>query len=125
MGVKEGEWYPEHILGWLKYKDDKNMHIVVYEDMKKVFRIVILFTTTFCPPLFYYLFIFHFSKQDLKREVARIAEFLEVKLSEEEIASVAQACTFQSMKAEMDKGHTETTKSKGKMGMLRKGKEIV
>lgn len=32
MGMKKGEWYPEHILSWLEHRDDKNVMFVHYED---------------------------------------------------------------------------------------------
>ena len=36
MHSKPGEWYPEHILSWYKHLDDKSMHLVYFEDLKKV-----------------------------------------------------------------------------------------
>ena len=37
MCDKPGDWYPDHILSWYQYRDNKNVYFIFYEDMKKVF----------------------------------------------------------------------------------------
>lgn len=34
--MQKGEWYPDHILSWYQYKDQKNVKFVYYENLIKV-----------------------------------------------------------------------------------------
>ncbi|CAK8681124.1 unnamed protein product [Clavelina lepadiformis] len=67
---KEGEWYPDHILSYYPYRNDDNVLFVVFENLK---------TNT-------------------KEEIGRIAEFLGVQRTEEEINHIVQLSSFKSMK---------------------------
>ncbi|XP_076811758.1 sulfotransferase 1C2-like [Clavelina lepadiformis] len=33
--LKEGEWYPDHILSWYPYRNDDNVLFLMYEEIKK------------------------------------------------------------------------------------------
>ncbi|XP_076821597.1 amine sulfotransferase-like [Clavelina lepadiformis] len=70
-GTKRGEWYPDHIRAWYKYKDYKNFYFLQYEEMKK----------------------------DIIGEIKKLAQFLEVSLCEEDILKIANATSFSNMKA--------------------------
>jgi len=68
-GSNEGS-YMDHILSWLKYRDDKNIHFVFYEDLKK----------------------------DFNKEVNKLARHMEISLSEEKLAEIAEKCTITAMR---------------------------
>ncbi|XP_076821596.1 amine sulfotransferase-like [Clavelina lepadiformis] len=70
MNMKPGQWYPDHILGWYKHRDNKNVHFACFEEMK----------------------------QDLPREIKKLADFLDVSLSNDEVDKITEACTFANMK---------------------------
>lgn len=70
MQMKYGEWYPQHIRSWMKYKNNKNFHYLFYEDMKK----------------------------DPELEIARLAEFMEVTLTKEDISKIKEMTSFDTMK---------------------------
>ena len=36
MNSRLGEWYPEHIMSYNKYRGDKTVHFLYFEDLKKV-----------------------------------------------------------------------------------------
>ncbi len=63
--------YFDHVLEWWSHQDDENVLFLQYEELKK----------------------------DLKVQVKIIAEFLGLKLSDEEAKAVAEKCTFQAMKS--------------------------
>ncbi|CAK8681091.1 unnamed protein product [Clavelina lepadiformis] len=84
---KEGEWYPDHILSWYPYRNDDNVLFLMYEEMKK----------------------------DPAKEIKKIADFLGVKRSDEEIGELVEATSFQSMKK-------EASKPMSQMSFFRKGK---
>ena len=64
-----GEFF-DHLLSWLPHKDDKNVLFMKYEDMKT----------------------------DLIKAVAQIASFIDIDLSSEEIAKIADLCSVEKMK---------------------------
>ncbi|XP_066302478.1 sulfotransferase 6B1-like [Branchiostoma lanceolatum] len=66
--------YFDHVLGWWQRHDDPHFLFLKYEDMKK----------------------------DLPSAVKTIAEFIQVKLDDASIESIAHACTFSNMKAALD-----------------------
>ncbi|CAK8681095.1 unnamed protein product [Clavelina lepadiformis] len=68
--LKEGEWYPDHILSWYPYRNDDNVLFLMYEEMKK----------------------------HPKKEIKKIADFLGVERSDEEINQIAEATSFENMK---------------------------
>uniref|UniRef100_H2YSR0 Sulfotransferase n=1 Tax=Ciona savignyi TaxID=51511 RepID=H2YSR0_CIOSA len=70
FGNKDGEYYLDHLLTWHEHRNDENVLFVVYEDMKK----------------------------DPAKQIKRIADFLEVEISKEDILKVAEATSFQTMK---------------------------
>ncbi|XP_039261833.2 amine sulfotransferase-like [Styela clava] len=88
---KEGQWYPDHIKEWMKYKKDENFLVVVYEDMKMNFQ----------------------------NEIRRIANFLAVDLSDNNVANVAEVCSIKSMKEHADvekSGFLKMNVRKGEIG---------
>ena len=36
MNMQAGKWYPDHILSWYPYRDNKNVYFICFEDMKSV-----------------------------------------------------------------------------------------
>ncbi|XP_061421262.1 sulfotransferase 2B1-like isoform X1 [Lethenteron reissneri] len=64
-----GSWFT-HVRGWHEHKDDPNIFIISFEDMVK----------------------------DLRGSVKRIADFMERPLSESALDTIAEHCTFSSMK---------------------------
>ncbi|XP_078489794.1 sulfotransferase 2A1-like [Ciona intestinalis] len=68
----EGEYYMEHLLSWYPHRNDENVLFVVFEDLKK----------------------------DPLKEIRRIAKFLDVKISEDDLLKVAESSSFVSMKKE-------------------------
>ncbi|XP_078571995.1 sulfotransferase 6B1-like [Branchiostoma floridae x Branchiostoma japonicum] len=66
--------YFDHILGWWQRRDDPHFLFLKYENMK----------------------------QDLPKAVKTVAAFLQVKLDDASIETIAHACTFSSMKASLD-----------------------
>jgi hypothetical protein len=69
-GEVPGGLYFDHVLEWWNHKEDTNVLFVKYEDMQK----------------------------DLQGQVKIIAEFLGFQLSEQQIKTVAEKCTFPAMK---------------------------
>nr|XP_026691622.1 bile salt sulfotransferase-like [Ciona intestinalis] len=72
MTNKEGEYYMEHLLSWYPHRNDENVLFVVFEDLKK----------------------------DPLKEIRRIAKFLDVKISEDDLLNVTESSSFASMKKE-------------------------
>lgn len=68
---REGEWYPDHIRSWYEHKDDENVKFVSYEDLHK----------------------------DLASEIRNVAKYLDVNLTDDEVAIIKERCTFEYMKA--------------------------
>lgn len=89
--------YFDHILGWWNHQDDENLIFLKYEDMKK----------------------------DLLGHVKKIAEFIEVPISQEEAQRVTQACSFSSMKADpktnYDRYRDKIYKKDSTFSFMRKG----
>ena len=63
--------YFDHVLSWWSHKDDDNVLFLHYEELK----------------------------QDLQGQIKIIAEFLGLKLSDEEIKAVAEKCSLQAVKS--------------------------
>lgn len=76
--MKEGEWYPHHILSWWKYKNNPNVHFVFYENMKK----------------------------NPEAEVQLISKHIGVTLTKEEVAGIVEKTSFNAMKKAANKGLT-------------------
>ncbi|KAI8482523.1 sulfotransferase 1 [Branchiostoma belcheri] len=88
-----GGWgdYCDHLLGWWQMRDDPHFLFIKYEDMKK----------------------------DLLSAVKTVAAFLEVDLDERTMKDIAEACTFDNMKAELassDRPDKRTIARKGIVG---------
>lgn len=81
-----GEWYPHHIRSYYKYKDHPNVYFVKYEDLKK----------------------------DPVAEIQKLANFIDVSLTEEELADVVNKTSFDNMKKNAGHGTKQTN-------MFRKG----
>nr|XP_039273474.1 cytosolic sulfotransferase 3-like [Styela clava] len=95
IGMRDGEWYLDHILGWLQHRDDKNVMFFYYEDMK----------------------------QNPVKEFSRMAKFLDLNLTEENIREVAEKVAFSSMKKSDQKSGKKNVDQnlRNQLGILRKG----
>ncbi|XP_002125281.2 sulfotransferase 1B1 [Ciona intestinalis] len=93
LGMRPGEWYLDHLKGWYEQKDDKNVMFVCFEEMKK----------------------------DLPKEVRRLAIYLGVELSEEEVMSICEKCGFKGMKKATDNAGSKMEKIRSDLGVLRRG----
>lgn len=93
LGMREGEWYPDHILSWVEHKDDKNVMFFYYEDMKK----------------------------DLVKELTRMVKFLELDTSQENIETIARECEFSAMKKQTEQRTNPQEQYRDQLGILRKG----
>nr|XP_039272027.1 cytosolic sulfotransferase 3-like isoform X1 [Styela clava] len=91
--TKPGEWYPEFLLGWNKHKGDSNVMFLIFENMKK----------------------------DIKREIQRLATFLEVDITDKRVAAIAESTSFGAMKKNAELGVSEFAKVQNIMTMMRKG----
>lgn len=72
--TKLGEWYPHHIRSFYKYKGEDNLHFVSYEDIK----------------------------EDPKGEIKKMAAFINVKLSTDELENIVFNTSFDAMKSKQD-----------------------
>ncbi|XP_074076255.1 sulfotransferase 2A1-like isoform X2 [Macrotis lagotis] len=93
--VMYGSWF-DHIKGWLPMRDSENFLFLTYEELH----------------------------QDLKVSVEKICQFLDKELSEEEICSVLENSSFQTMKNDMlEKNETFTLENMEvfKVTLMRKG----
>nr|XP_002127351.2 cytosolic sulfotransferase 3-like [Ciona intestinalis] len=70
LGNKKGEWYMEHLLSWYPHRNDSNVLFVFYEDLI----------------------------QYQEREIKRIADFLGVAVSDQDVSSIAKETSFESLK---------------------------
>nr|XP_039271537.1 sulfotransferase 6B1-like [Styela clava] len=68
--MKDGEWYPDHILGWYKHKDEDNVMFIYYEDLKR----------------------------NTKQEIRRLAKFLNIEVDDKRVEEIENATTFSVMK---------------------------
>lgn len=95
IGMKDGEWYLDHILGWLEHRDDKNVMFFYYEDMK----------------------------EDPIKALDRMAKFLDLNLTTENIKEVAEKVAFANMKtSDQDKEKEDIGQNlRNQLGILRKG----
>lgn len=66
----DGEWYPDHVLSWYKHKDDENVKFVCYEDLAK----------------------------NMAAEIRNVANFLGIELTDSEVVSIREKCTFEYMR---------------------------
>ncbi|XP_076822462.1 amine sulfotransferase-like [Clavelina lepadiformis] len=77
--AKEGEGYLEHIKEWYPHRNDSNIMFVTFEDLK----------------------------ENIQREIKNIANFLDINLSDEDVAKVTERTSLDSMrKAEQEKVDT-------------------
>ncbi|XP_002130825.2 sulfotransferase 1 family member D1-like [Ciona intestinalis] len=70
LASKVGEWYPDYLLSWYQHKEDENVLFVVYEDMKK----------------------------DPVKEIQKIADFLDIPISESDLDEVVHETSFSTMR---------------------------
>lgn len=119
LGMKETEWYPDHILSWLPYRDDETVLFVHYEDMKKVSD----WETGVLPLHSTAIYLFYFMTKDLFHEVARIAKFLDLDLTADELRKVAHNCEFSVMKKSKEEGNSQADMIARQLCILRKGIE--
>ncbi|XP_078487654.1 cytosolic sulfotransferase 3-like [Ciona intestinalis] len=68
---KEGEWYMEHLLSWYPHRNDSNVLFVFYEDLI----------------------------QDQEKEIKKIADFLGVAVSDQDVSNIAKETSFGSLKS--------------------------
>eukprot|EP00058_Branchiostoma_floridae_P023723 XP_002609213.1 hypothetical protein BRAFLDRAFT_90666 [Branchiostoma floridae] len=80
----------DHVLGWWKMRDDPHFLFLKYEDMKK----------------------------DLLSAVKTIVAFLEVDLDESTIKGIAEASTFNNMKADMDNAELVERQAIARKGII-------
>lgn len=98
MGLKEGQWYPDHLGEWIRLvREHDNMLLVEFESLKRVEKNR---NTYILSGLF--TFANAVLPQDFKSEARRIAKFLDVELTEEDVTTVCERCTIDSMKSKMD-----------------------
>uniref|UniRef100_F6ZNS9 Sulfotransferase n=1 Tax=Ciona intestinalis TaxID=7719 RepID=F6ZNS9_CIOIN len=76
LGNKEGEWYMENLLSWYPHRNDENVLFVYFEDLI----------------------------QDSEKEIKRIADFLGVSVTPEDVSCIANATSFVSMKQQSSSG---------------------
>ncbi|CAK8674894.1 unnamed protein product [Clavelina lepadiformis] len=93
MGMKNGQWYLDHILTWYPHRDDKNVMFIYYEDMKR----------------------------DLVAAIRRISSFLNVELGEKRVLKIAEKCGFIEMKTATENELGEAEKIRKALGVLHKG----
>ncbi|XP_076816857.1 amine sulfotransferase-like [Clavelina lepadiformis] len=74
MCAKEGEGYLEHIRSWYQHKDDENVLFLCFEEMKK----------------------------DVTKQVRRLADFIDVSLSDDDVKKVCQNSSLGKMKKSWD-----------------------
>ncbi|CAK8692759.1 amine sulfotransferase-like [Clavelina lepadiformis] len=91
--AKKGEGYLEHLKEWYPHQNDSNVLFVYYEDLKK----------------------------DITQGIRKVAKFLDVALSDEDVDMIAEKTSFNSMK----KSARQTEKSRKQkvrvLKLLRKG----
>ncbi|XP_035700326.1 amine sulfotransferase-like [Branchiostoma floridae] len=99
--VVYGDFY-DHALGWWKMKDDSHFLFLKYEDMKKVKleRSHSLFS------------------QDLRSVVSDVAAFLNTSLDQGTVDSIAESCTFNSLKAAWGNSDDATKKHICRKGVV-------
>lgn len=90
---KPGEGYAEFLLGWCEHWKDDNVLFVQFEKMKK----------------------------DSRGEIRRMAEFLGVNLSEEQISGIVEKTSFDAMKKKQELDDSEQAKVRRMHQMMRKG----
>ncbi|XP_035689370.1 sulfotransferase 6B1-like [Branchiostoma floridae] len=82
--------YFDHVLGWWQKRDDPHFLFLKYEDMK----------------------------QDLPKAVKTVAAFLQVKLDDASIETIAHACTFSNMKSTLDNSRYEDRTLMARKGIV-------
>nr|CAB3266698.1 sulfotransferase family cytosolic 1B member 1 [Phallusia mammillata] len=93
IGLKEGQWYLDHLLTWNEHKQNKNVYFVYFEDIKK----------------------------DFVGEIHKMSRFLGVDLNDEEAREVAMNCGFGKMQQASADGTSDHDRVRGEIGVLRKG----
>ncbi|XP_076818062.1 amine sulfotransferase-like isoform X2 [Clavelina lepadiformis] len=79
--AKEGEGYLEHIRSWHQHKDDENVLFLCFEEMKK----------------------------DLQKQVRRLADFIDVSLTDDDVKKVCENSSIEKMKKSWDSSEMPTT----------------
>ncbi|XP_072471953.1 sulfotransferase 2A1-like isoform X5 [Notamacropus eugenii] len=97
-----GSWF-DHIKGWLSWRDSEKFLLVTYEELHQVLNSALgiqrKIEDTPCPKRARRLNVYTtYLCMDVHASVKKICQFLDKKLSEEEISSVAQNASFQVMK---------------------------
>lgn len=92
--TKPGEGYAEFLRGWDEYKNDANVLFVYFENMKK----------------------------DPAAEIARLAKFLNMDLTVEQISTIKEKTSFSAMKANQESGSDDIGKMRKDINLVRKGK---
>ncbi|XP_078571994.1 sulfotransferase 6B1-like [Branchiostoma floridae x Branchiostoma japonicum] len=82
--------YFDHVLSWWERRDDPHFLFLKYEDMK----------------------------QDLPEAVKTVAAFLQVKLDDASIDTIAHACTFSNMKSTLDNSRYEDRTLMARKGIV-------
>lgn len=90
---RQGEWYPDYLLGWYKHWNDPNVLFVHFEELKK----------------------------DFTKEITRIGKFLDVNLSQERTAEIAERNSFQVTKESSEKEVGSARSLLNEVGFYRKG----
>jgi hypothetical protein len=90
--VSHGLWF-DHVLSWWKYKDADNILFLKYEDMKK----------------------------DLPKAIEIIASFIGYKLEPQVMDSIAEQCSFQSMKENSACNYVNAPRWENSQPFIRKG----
>jgi len=94
LAMKPNEWYPQHIISWLKYRNEKSFLFIQFEEIKA----------------------------DPVKVIRKIADFIECGASDEDINNVAEKTAFDAMKAATTKSNPDIAKvimNKGQVGNWR------
>jgi len=91
LAMKTGDWYPQHIKSWLKYKNEKSFLFIQFEEIKA----------------------------DPVKAIRKIADFIECGASDDDVKKVAESTAFDAMKAAREKedsGIAKVIMNKGQVG---------
>ena len=94
-----GSWY-DHVKGYWKEREKKNILYLFYEDMKEVHMddITNSILYTHKAHSMYILTIIYMLPQNPRREVERIARYLDISVSDEVISRIVELTSFKNMK---------------------------
>nr|XP_018670918.1 sulfotransferase 1C2-like isoform X1 [Ciona intestinalis] len=93
VGLKQGESYVDHIMSWYKHYDNDGVHFVKYEDLKK----------------------------DPHGYISRIADFVDVTTTKDDVTAVVTNTSFKNMKEKAEKGETAAQAGEKILSIFRKG----